>query len=273
MFNKLISKEFRPSSEPFKRISNKVNPIFKGFARGTLQNKRHKPHYTVTHSVFIKPYTNFTSVKLALIQNSITLKSQYKKPHKLARLFGLYPYTFSTGGVNWTKLVFSWQNVYFLLTNLFYYNTNLLVFGTSLFRREANSLNWGLNRNINLCWRYVIPNIAVNSNTISDSNNEAFAMIKTEGINVGIVVDTATQVNSLYYLQRYHIYSVGLVATTDTGHRVNFPIITGTPNFFNQLFFFRFILHTKQHIARNAFESNYNLWSYSKNHIINSLSS
>jgi len=77
-------------------------------------------------------------------------------------------------------------------------------------------------------------------------------------IDIALVIDTNYHQSTLFYLQRYSFFTIGVVPVTSNLYKVNFALPSSAESTYSHLFFIRVILNIRKNVALDRFKASKN---------------
>jgi len=218
-----------------------LQPQIKG-----LQSKKIK-------SKTLKLFSIFLTTSTRPIKNTF-------KVHPSAKVYFMSYNRLSTAVFSITRLYSKWQDFYFLMYNIHVYKLPLITLGNSVFKDELLSMNWSLKTKLQGYWSQVKPYIFLKKNRINNYNGIIFSLLKLKRIDIALVIDTNYHQSTLFYLQRYSFFTIGVVPVTSNLYKVNFALPSSAESTYSHLFFIRVILNIRKNVALDRFKASKNHW-------------
>nr|QPL15885.1 ribosomal protein S2 [Strombidium sp.] len=194
-----------------------------------------------------------------MLNTSISINTY--KIHITQKIFYFYH---SSNGIyitNFLNLIKIWKKMYYLIYNLFYFNINMLLFGSTAYKKEVFSFNFNLNKYFLKYLRYFNLYFTVEKFQINTVYKYVFYKLNLEGIKAAFILDTYHHKNSLYYLQKYYYFTIGITPLTQDITLTNFSIPIFLNTLMNQFFFYRLLLIIKKNAIKNQYLQKKKYWN------------
>jgi hypothetical protein len=154
-----------------------------------------------------------------------------------------------------------WVDSYNLLFNLFYADVQVQAFSNKLFIEESLVFNWSQSFMDYKVFKFTqpffifkdLPHGAYIHNTLFD--------ILLQRLDIALVVDLKNHMKLLGYIQRYSLYSVGLIPVNYSPWKVSYPIPSFSDSNLSQYYFLRWLFFVKSHALSSKHTSTKARWS------------
>lgn len=158
-----------------------------------------------------------------------------------------------TGNLISAKRYFSrWLDSYNLLFNLFYSESQFQLFSNKLFIEESLVFNWNYSyRNYKL-FKHLQPFFMFKDAPHGGYIHSAMQNLLAERLDAAIIVDLQNHKRILTYIQKYNLFSLGLVPHNYTPWVVSYPIPSFADSPITQYYFLRllFYIRSSAQVAR-----------------------
>jgi hypothetical protein len=204
--------------------------------------------------------TNNYNLFLLYFQQTTNHSSSFFKPHTYFKQFFIISNFDKSPVLNVSKFYSKWTNTYNLLTNLFFLKTSLLIFSNKIFKNETISFNWSRNLLSYNLFKYSSPIFFLKDTKYGVTSTLIFKRLEQKKLNVSFLTDIKYHEKNLYYLKRFHIYTIGLVPYNLNPWVVSYSIPTSLNSLWNQYFFINFLSLLSQSSEKTNFNEFKNLW-------------
>ena len=233
-------------------ISSASKSTLKPLKRGLNLN-------SFTLSCIDKPLPLFKQFKVFLKLNLFSNTTNIKLHYSWSNFF-IQNKNSTNLYVSVSKLFIRWKQFYYLMYNIFFYKLKLLFFSNSFFRAEVDSLNWLNSPAIHSIWRHVSPFLTYKSTKIFNYGWLIFYRLKLLGYNTSLVMDTLYHIKTLYYLNKFNYFTLGLVPVNYASTSLNVALPSSSDNFLTQLYFLQFLTKLKKNNEKLLFQRYSKLW-------------
>jgi hypothetical protein len=206
------------------------------------------PVSTTIHRVNIYKYTSAYMTLANTLSESLFRVHAYHKNFFTAEVGKHFP-----PYINIARYLTHWRSTHLFLYNMFFYQARFLTFASMVFNTEVNSMNWSFFNNNYTFFKYSVPFLTVKNMPYG----EELLMLKNElwgaGFLNAIVVDLSYHYQTISFIDKLNLFSIGLVPHTSDPWVVNYPIPCGINSLLTQFFFINFILLVRQHALKGYY--------------------
>jgi len=249
------------NKNPNSNKSSFVKPIFSRNTQSKFyyKQKTHFNNTTVSKHSFVTS-SNY-SLFLLYVQQTTNHSSSFLQPHAYFKAFFLTTTLNSSPVLNISKLYLKWINTYNLLINLFFFKTSLLLFSNKTLKNETLGFNWSQNLLSYKLFKYTSPIFFLKDSKYGVTPTLIFKRFEQKSLSTAFLTDVKYHEKNLYYLKRFHIYTIGLVPYNLNPWMVSYSIPTSINSVFIQFFFIQFLSLLSQSNETRTFNKCKNLWS------------
>ena len=155
-----------------------------------------------------------------------------------------------------------WLDSYNLLFNLFFVESQIQLFTNKLFIEEALVFNWNYNyRNYKL-FKYTQPFFIFSDAPHGGYIHSAMSEILTQRLDMCILVDVRNHKRLLTYIQKYSLFSIGLIPTNYSPWMVSYALPTFSDSPLSQYYFLRFLFFIRSSAISSKFYTKESMWTY-----------
>ena len=248
------------------KIGWQRNGIAKRYAVNPLQLTDRNTRFTSLPNVNTK--LNFNSQEkmwFLFLQNWAIFRPKTNLIYNTNREFRLLFLSDSShkrhGSLISAKRYFSrWLDSYNFLFNLFYVNSQIQLLSTKVFLEEALIFNWQYNfRNYKL-FKFVQPFFTFKDLPHGSYIHTAVLDIFLQKLDLLIITDLRNHYTLLGYLQKYSLFSVGLVPINYSPWTVSYPIPTFSDSPLMQYYFLRLLFYLKSSASLHKHKQSFSNW-------------
>lgn len=204
--------------------------------------------------------TFFYNIFLIYIQYTALSSHNFFVPHTNFKHLFLFSQNQTISYLNLPKMYSKWINTCNFILNLFFIKSNLLVFTVKTLKNEALSFNWSLNLlNYNL-FKFSSPLFFSKDTNFGVVSTLIFKKLNQNNLNTVFLTDVKYHEKNLYYLKKFNITTIGLVAHNLNPWLVTYAIPTSTNSLFIQYFFIKLLIYFKQFSLQKQYTNYKQLW-------------
>ena len=216
-------------------------------------------------------FSNYSSTWPLFLQNWNTFRPKSTLIYKTNRDFRLLFLSDSTdksrNSLVSAKRYFSrWLDAYNLLFNVFYVEAQIQLLSNKLFIEEALVFNWNYNLRNYKIFKYVQPFFTFKDAPHGGYIHSAVLDILLQKLDLTIVVDIRNHKKLLGYLQKYGLFSIGLVPTNYSPWVVSYPIPTFSDSPVSQYYFLRLLFFIRGSATAKKYNHTKSCWNSLSKH-------
>ena len=156
-----------------------------------------------------------------------------------------------------------WLDSYNLMFNLFYVDPNVQLLTNKTFIEEALVFNWHLSVKDYKLFKFLQPFFTFKDVTHGATIHSGIFLILLQKLDFTILVDLRNHKKILQYLQRYSMYTVGLVPINYSPWRVSYPVPTFADSSISQYYFLRWLFCIKSDASSSRYSLLLSNWNKS----------
>lgn len=142
-----------------------------------------------------------------------------------------------------------WVDAYNLLFNLHYADAQVQAFSNKLFIEESLVYNWNQSYKDYKLFRYVQQFFIFRDLPHGSYTHSAIFTILLQKLDYALVIDLKNHRKLLGYLQKYSLYSLGLVPSNQSPWQLSYPIPMFSDSNLSQYYFIRWLFFVKSRAA------------------------
>ena len=158
------------------------------------------------------------------------------------------------------KLIQRWTHTYHLLYNLFYNQSQMLVFSNKTLRTESSAFNWTQPVIHSSLFRYSTPFFWLKNNSYGNDILVMYNKLSDRGLEASFVTDTRYHQQTVFFLRKCGIYTIGLVAYTANPWLLHYPLPVASSTLFTQYFFLKYVIYMKRSALFHCFRQLQQSW-------------
>ena len=157
-----------------------------------------------------------------------------------------------------------WVDSYNLLFNIFYTDASIQMMSNRLFIEESLVFNWQYNSRNYKIFKYTQPYFMFKDFTHGGFVRSAVFSIFLQNIDLGIIVDMNNHKIFRCHLQRYSLYTVGLVPINYSPWKVSYPVPAFSDSQLSQFYFIKWLFFIRGRAKNHKYLNLIGVWSSNK---------
>jgi hypothetical protein len=159
------------------------------------------------------------------------------------------------------KLIQRWNHTYHLLYNLFYNQSQMVAFSNKTLKTESSAFNWTAPVVRGTLFRYATPFFWLKNNSYGSDILVMYSKLSDRGLEASFVTDTRYHQQTVFFLRKCGIYTLGLVAYTANPWLLHYPVPVASSTLFTQYFFLKYIIYVKRSALYQCFRQLKQSWN------------
>ena len=171
------------------------------------------------------------------------------------------PEKFADSLVSAEKYFLRWVDSYNLLYNMLHAASSIQLLSNKSFIEESLVFNWQHSVKNYKLFKFVQPFFMFKDAVHGAAIHTSIFAIFLQKLDFAIVVDVKNHFKLLRYLQRYSLYTIGLVPTNYSPWIVSYPVPYFSDSSLSQLYFLKWVLHINSCALAARHAESAKLWS------------